>query len=263
MITTRRGGTVRFGEMQELIDDCTGLRFGPQPIALTVWRDGAPSERYGLSRPMILFVRDQEQVPPRTVLARERPTTSPSPAPPPDNLDAFLAVLNGRIPRGQRPAIVALADGVVECADLWDLAVRESTGRRRAWRLRGRLATVRVGDAVAAGDALSEGWRSHHRLLRAWGLARLRAHMLEEFDLYAAYAPAPPPLAWWSVVLRAMTDWVRVRRVGDSGLRRNAIVARADFIRASRETVARGGAPPDGVDVLRGLDGLARQRLRA
>jgi hypothetical protein len=262
MITTTSGGRVEFEGVSAFVDEVTGLGSGPQPEAISVWWGERRMERHALPPRATVWVNDREDVPPQTVLATSRYGMCQDHALTRGGLECLKAVLHGQIPRRHRPAILAMADGVVEEAGPAQIVIRDAAGRRRAVTARG-LIVVRAGDAVAAGDKLADGWRSHHRLLRAWGLERLRAHLLEELDGFTRDAPEPPPRVWWSVVVRAMTDWVRVRRVGDSGLRRNAILARADFDRIAQETAARGGASPEGVTVLRGIDGIARRRLKA
>lgn len=255
MISTISGGTVRLGDAGD------GTEEDPPRRVVTVWWGARAMERHVLPRAATIWVRDGDDVPPKTVLAtapfgawRGHDASSLS-------LSCLHAVLCARLPRRQRPALVAARDGVVEAVDDGRVRVRYADGRGRTLRTRA-LVLVRAGDAFAAGDALSSGWRSHHRLLRAWGPERLRAHMLEELDAFTRDDLDAPPRVWWSVVVRAMTDWVRVRRAGDSALGRNAITSRTEFDAAARAVTARGGAPPEGVAVLRGIDAIARERLR-
>ncbi|MFO0626853.1 MAG: hypothetical protein U0325_14670 [Polyangiales bacterium] len=261
MITTISGGRVAFEGGAERVDAVTGPS-ALLPEAISVWWGERRMERHALPPQARVWVKDGEDVPPQTVLATSIYGVWQDRALAYGGLECLQAVLHGRIPRRHRPAIIAMVDGVVEEAGPRQVVIRDAAGRRRAVPARG-LIVVRAGDVVVAGDKLADGWRSHHRLLRAWGLERLRAHLLEELDGFTRDAPDPPPRVWWSVVVRAMTDWIRVRRVGDSGLRRNAIVARTEFDRVAQETAARGGGSPEGVPVLRGIDWIARRRLKA
>jgi DNA-directed RNA polymerase subunit beta' len=171
--------------------------------------------------------------------------------------------LDARPPKAHEAAVIAPCDGRVEAYEAQRVVLRTDDERTLSVR-RGRAKHlfVREGDFVRAGDALSDGARSHHRLLRIWGADRLVEHMLDELAQQTSLHPGRVAGAWWSLAVRAMLAWRRVVRPGDTGLRRNVVIARDAFERVQRETAARGGELARAVPVLRGFAAMARERLR-
>lgn len=218
----------------------------------------------------MLCVADGAVVPPDTCLFwpgqwRNEWRSACASREPINDLHALRARLDGRLAPGLPIACTAPCDGVVEAIDDRTITIRAGDGRVVRLRLPRRRFHVRVaaGDTVRAGDPLTDGWRSHHRLLRAWGEMRLAEHMLNELDTETHLRGLDVPRAHWSLMVRAMLAWRRVTRAGDTGLRRNAVLARDAFERVQQETVARGGAPAVAVTVLRGFHAMARERIRA
>ncbi|MEZ4394332.1 MAG: hypothetical protein R3A48_24940 [Polyangiales bacterium] len=174
--------------------------------------------------------------------------------------DTLQALLNARLPRGCLPAAIAPCDATVESLSPRGVSLVDDHDRPRWIRARrGALALVRVGDRVRAGDALTAGWRSHHRLLRAWGVERLCAHLLDELQPLVDEAEAGLSRAHLSLLLRAMTDWRRVTDAGESELRRHAVVSREEFERAARRARSRGARAPEATPALRGIAWMARR----
>jgi DNA-directed RNA polymerase subunit beta' len=245
-MVTVGGGTVRFE--------------GTTPDALRVCWGARVMERFEVPRGARVLVRDGDEVPPDTWLV-DVPWwfDGGETACLDGGLETVRALLDARIPAGHRPAAVAPCDGVVAGVEARAVVIRDDAGRDRRVPIR-RDARVREGERVRTGERLTEGWRSHHGLLRAWGEARLRAHLLDELEVFGAHCAEAPPRAWWAVLLRAMTSWRRVTRPGDSALRRNALLSQEDFARAVEACRARSATAPEAVPVLRGLSSLARRR---
>ncbi|MEZ4410930.1 MAG: hypothetical protein R3A52_31300 [Polyangiales bacterium] len=181
-----------------------------------------------------------------------------------NGMEGLRALLDARAPRGVPLAAVAPCDGVVTAIEPRWVRVRDEAGRElRVHRGRWSEASVEVGDEVSAGDALEWGHRSHHRLLRAWGEARLRDHMLEEIEYATAMRGVEVRASDWSLALRAMFGWRRVLDAGDTGLPKGAVIERAVVERAQREARARGGREATVVTVLRGARWMALRKRRS
>ena len=165
----------------------------------------------------------------------------------------LIAFLEARQSRDVR-AVVAPCDGTVVALDARVATLRARDGRLLTLRLPGcRPRLVDVGDELCAGDAITSGERSHHALLHAWGEARLAAHMTDELEVEAARRGISVPRTYWALAVRAMLSWRRIVDPGDTGLRLNAIVSRAELARAQRRVLARQGRAATAVTALRGL----------
>jgi len=258
--------TARWSEhpAEECVDECTGLsrlRFAhtDKPLTLTL-RDaqGVPLAEVPIPREATPAVAEGARVGRGQILAqvprgRREGTVQ--------GLAGLRALLAARTPREHAVAAIAPCDGRIASVTRTQIVVCAYDGH--PWRMRCRRsshALVLVGDRVRAGDALVEGWRSHHRLLRAWGETRLADHMVEELEAESMQRGMRVPRVYWSLVVRAMLDWRRIQNPGDTGLRRNQVLARGVFEQVQRRTVAQGGAPATAVTVLRG--GGARRSPR-
>ncbi len=147
-------------------------------------------------------------------------------------------------------------DGVVTEAGGGLITVAGAGGR--TWRLRARQRTFRrVGDVVCRGDALIEGTESLRQRLRIMGEAWVAERLVGEFEHHAAWGGHALSRVHWELVARAMLAWRRVRDPGDTGLRRDEVLSRAEYERAQRETIARGGRPAEVVTVIRGVGRMA------
>jgi len=257
--------TARWSEQpaEEFFDERTGLlqvRFAKSDAPLTVAlldAQGTVLAEVPIPRNATPAAREGERVRRGQVLAWFPLGHQPAIVRGLAGLRAFLAA---RIPRGLGVAAIAPCDGRVVSLAPTRVVICAHDGR--LWRVqcrRGSYHRVRGGDTVCAGDALVQGWRSHHRLLRAWGEARLADHMVEELEAESMQRGMRVPRVYWSLVVRAMLDWRRVRNPGDTGLRRNAVLARGEFEEVQRRTVAQGGARATAVTVLRGV-GARRTR---
>ncbi len=151
-------------------------------------------------------------------------------------------------------------DGVVLRLDTGRVVVRSFAGRE--YSLRGRRPTfaVRAGDLVVRGEPLTYGATSQRRLLRIVGEEAVAALITETIEHHAVWGKVPFARVHAELLARAMLSWRRVRRPGDTGLTRNAVVSRAKCDRVQRETIARGGQPAEVVPIIKGLGRLAGRR---
>ena len=165
------------------------------------------------------------------------------------------------------PAVFAPFDGVVAESErdhrsAGCITVQGFRGETFSRKVRSRYATCFAGEVVLRGDVLSYGHKSLPRLLRYRGERHVIDALVGRFTRAAAEHGQPFAAVHAELLVRAMLDWRRVRRAGDSGLRRNAVVPRADFERACDAVRARGGEMPEGVTVIRGLGTLAGRRWK-
>lgn len=156
------------------------------------------------------------------------------------------------------PAMQSPCDGVVVEASRRRIVVQRADGTTyRVVRRREFLAVCRVGDVVRVGDVLVPGRESLPRHLRLFGALSTARRIIDALASHAAVGGEPLARVHGEMLARAMLAWRRVRRPGDTGLRRNAVLAWAECERIQRETVARGERPAEVVTVLRGVGRMA------
>ncbi len=177
-------------------------------------------------------------------------------------IEALRDFLDARICfRGK--ATIAPCDATVERVDKDRFVLRTKSDTVLLVRRRPRSSLrVRDGDSVRAGDALDDGQRSHHDLLRVWGVQRLARHMIDELELETARRGLAIPRVHWTLVVRALLAFRRVTAPGDTGLRRHRVLSPAALNAIQHATKERGGGPAVAVPVLRTLAGLAREKRR-
>lgn len=180
-----------------------------------------------------------------------------------DSLDVMRGMLD-LAPRSfhGRPAVFAPFDAVVTEVSPKGVSLEGLRGERFTLRRGGPCFPVRRDDFVLRGDPLTYGFESLPRLVRARGPREVFERIVRRFAHAAARAGVALADVHAELLARAMLDWRRVRRPGDSGLRRNAVLPRADFERAVEATRARGGVAPEGVTVVRWLGALAGRRWK-
>jgi hypothetical protein len=191
----------------ETVDEITGLTrhgfgSGDGPVRLELrGRDGGRLAAYVIARsahPEVasgsIVVRGQRLA---TIVRPDRSIRAGS--------DTLRALLDARPTCDRTLALVAPCDGIVEALDTTGptmIAVRARDGRLLRLRVHGRRhVDVKVGDPVRAGEALTDGERSHHALLNAWGEERFAEHLLDELEQICG--PAVPRV-YWELAVRAM-----------------------------------------------------------
>jgi hypothetical protein len=173
--------------------------------------------------------------------------------------EALRALLDARSVDGWM-ALVAPCDGVVESIEPRFVTLRTDDGRLRRLRIpirRGSHVLVLAGDALRAGDPITNGERSHHALLHAWGEDRFAEHLIDELVQICGLAV---PRVYWALAVRAMLGHRRIHDPGDTGLPPAAVVSREQLEQHQRATGARGGAPSSSRPVLQGFGTMASQR---
>jgi hypothetical protein len=178
-------------------------------------------------------------------------------------IEALRDFLDARLCFGGK-ARIAPCDATVERVDEDRFVLRTKSDTVLSVRRRPKssLHHVREGDSVRAGDALDDGPRSHHHLLRVWGVQKLARHMIDELELESARRGLAIPRVHWTLVVRALLAFRRVTAPADTGLRRHRVLSIATFDAIQQATKKRGGCPAVAVPVLRPLGGLAREKRR-
>src|SRR5262249_44404622 len=130
---------------------------------------------------------------------------------PPAGIETLRAILDVRQLDRQPTALVAPYDAtVMDIGQRW-IVLRTSDDRTLRLRRQPRAhVLIHVGDAVEAGERLTDGERNHHALLHAWGEDRLGEHLLDELVLILGDSV---PRAYLGLVLRAMLRGGQLRGI--------------------------------------------------
>lgn len=199
----------RIGTLDE-VSGMTGIGFAPgsRPIVLELLLDGA-SIATATMRGAIPIA------PQGAVVRRGDPLASISKDQRIRGLDTGIetvrALVDARRLDSQPTALVAPCDAmVIDIGPRW-IALRTTDDRMLRLRLPPRTyVVVAIGDAVVAGEAMTDGERNHHALLHAWGEHRLGEHIIAELTLLFG---DKVPRAYCSLALRAMLQGGRLRGI--------------------------------------------------
>lgn len=112
---------------------------------------------------------------------------------------------------------------------------------------------VGEGDAVEAGDELTEGSINPHDLLRIKGLSAVQQYLIQEVQRVYRQQGVDISDKHIEVIVRQMTRKVKVDDIGDSELLLGALEERTEFARVCGELEGEGQNPPASKDVLLGI----------
>jgi hypothetical protein len=202
--------------IDEVTDDVTGMtrvRFKQGPVTLTLHEhDGtAPLATYTVERdaaPLVetgAIVRRGDRLASMPRFRTRRELTA--------DVETVRAWLDARPLDDEPRALIAPYDATVIDIDQHMIVLRSTAGRMLQLRRRSHAyVLVAVGDAVHAGDPLTDGERDHHALLHAWGADRFSEHLLDELELVCGRRAVPR--VYWALVVRAMLADSRLRGIG-------------------------------------------------
>jgi hypothetical protein len=120
-----------------------------------------------------------------------------------------------------------------------------------------RALRVGAGDAVRAGEALTDGGPQPHDVLRILGEHALVCWMIGEAQAIFRAVDVTLPERHVSLLLRRMLARVTVTEPNDAGFTAGQRVARAEFARENDQLVAQGKLPAYAAPLLEGLSELA------
>lgn len=208
-------GWVRFQGVGavESIDELTGLagsRAGSDGYVEVVGDDGGVLQRVTVWTGALLYVGDGSAIAAGERIAfygrseyRDRPFQDLR-----SGAARLAALLGARHPR--RPAVLAPIAGTVSVSGTGTRRrVRVEADDGAVWQrtLGRRLQRWWDGDRVGVGDALTDGERDHHELLRLCGRERFESHLFEELDeVFTSARLAVPPKVLDLIVREAVVD---------------------------------------------------------
>jgi hypothetical protein len=211
----RFDGWVRFCGVVavESIDEVTGLaglKAGSDGYVEVVGDDGGVLQRVTVWTDAALYVRDGSTIAAGARIAvygrtgyRDRPFQDLR-----SGAARLAALLGARHPR--RPAVLAPIAGTVSVSGTGTRRrVRVEADDGTAWQRTVGLRLQRWwdDDRVCVGDALTDGERDHHELLRLCGRDRFESHLFEELDeVFTSSGLAVAPKVLDLIVREAVVD---------------------------------------------------------
>src|SRR5512136_533040 len=269
-ILTEFGGTVVFKDIHDGVtvkeerDENTGLvrqvitespdeKYQPQ---ITIKNDkGKIVKSYLLPSKAHLWVDNNEQVFPGSILAkipRETRKTKDITG----GLPRIVELFEARKPK--ETAVITEIDGVVKYAGLVrgqrKIEVHHDSGIVKEYLLpRGVHINVQEGEYVRAGEALMDGPRNPHDILRVLGEKELQSYLVNEIQEVYRLQGVNINDKHIEVIVRQMMRWIKVEEVGDTEFLIDEQVDKFRFYEENERVEGAGGAPAKGRPLLLGI----------
>ena len=270
-ILTEFGGTVVFKDIHDGItvkeerDENTGLvrqvimessdeKYQPQIGIRNV--QGEIEKSYLLPSKAHLWVDNGEEVYPGNILAkipRETRKTKDITG----GLPRIVELFEARKPK--ETAVITEINGVVKYAGLVrgqrKIEVHDSqSGIVKEYLLpRGVHINVQEGEYVEAGEALMDGPRNPHDILRVLGEKRLQSYLVNEIQEVYRLQGVNINDKHIEVIVRQMLRWIKVEKAGDTEFLIDEQVDKFRFAEENERVMASGGVPAEGRPLLLGI----------
>ncbi len=269
-ILTEFGGAIEFKDIHDGVtvkeerDENTGLvrqvitespdeKFQPQIII----RDekGKIAKQYLLPSKAHLWVADKEQVYPGSTLAkipRETRKTKDITG----GLPRIVELFEARKPK--ETAVITEIDGFVRYAGLVrgqrKIEVHSDAAIVKEYLLpRGVHINVQEGEHVRAGEALMDGPRNPHDILRVLGEKELQSYLVNEIQEVYRLQGVDINDKHIEVIVRQMMRWIKIEDVGDTEFLLEEQVDKFRFHAENERVEAEGGQPAKGRPLLLGI----------
>jgi len=263
------GGTVRFIDIveeetvREELDESTGRRQFViiedrdkklHPM-IEIHRDGEKLREFIVPVGAQLTVRDGETVEPGQTLAKisrevykTRDITG--------GLPRVAELFEARRPKD--PAVITEIDGTIRFGEIRrgkrEIIVVPAQGPERVYEVPvGKHLRVHEGDAVRAGDRLSEGPVNPHDILRIKGPRAVQEYLLNEVQEVYRLQGVRINDKHIGVIVRQMLQKVRITDPGDTEFLEGEHVDRGEFRETNQKVIARGGTPARSEPLLLGI----------
>ncbi|MCY4582963.1 MAG: DNA-directed RNA polymerase subunit beta' [Chloroflexi bacterium] len=141
---------------------------------------------------------------------------------------------------------VRLVDGGIEI-DAFETEVRDHQVDATDQRL------VRTGDAVMAGQKLTNGVKDPHDILRIEGMEATQSYLVEQVQTVYRNQGVSINDKHIETIISQMLRWVRVDNIGDTELLPNQLIDRSRFQSVNERVIAEGGEPATSKPELRGV----------
>ena len=270
-ILTEIGGTVAFREitegvtMREELDEVTGLARKVitevqdekrQPQIQVKDEKGKILKSYLVPSKAHLMVDPGDKVFPGGILAKiPRETTKTKDIT--GGLPRVVELFEARKPK--ETAVITEIDGVVHYEGFTrgqrKIVVENKAAQARAEYLlpRGVHVNVQEGELVKAGEALMDGPRNSHDILRVLGEREMQSYLVNEVQEVYRLQGVNINDKHIEVIVRQMMRWIKVEQVGDTEFLLEEQVDRFRFQEENERAISEGGTPANGRPLLLGI----------
>ncbi len=269
-ILTEFGGTIVFKDilegvtMKEEVDEVTGLSRqviteSPdekrQPQIQIKDAKGKIVKTYLMPSKAHLMVNNGDEVYPGDTLAKiPRETTKTKDIT--GGLPRIVELFEARKPK--ETAVITEIDGIVHYGGLVraqrKIIVENENGTNAEYLLpRGVHVNVQEGEYVQAGEALMDGPRNPHDILRVLGEKELQAYLVNEIQEVYRLQGVNINDKHIEVIVRQMMRWIKVEEVGDTEFLLEEQVDKFKFLEENERVEGEGGKPSVGRPLLLGI----------
>jgi DNA-directed RNA polymerase subunit beta' len=202
-----------------------------------------------------LMVSDGDEVHAGDVLAKiPRATTKTKDIT--GGLPRVVELFEARKPR--ETATMAEINGVVKHGEISkgsrELLIIGDDGEQRKYAMpRGVHIRVQEGERVTAGEALMDGPRNPHDILRIQGQKELQKYLVNEIQEVYRLQGVNINDKHLETIVRQMMRWIKVTDIGDTEFLPEEQVDKFKFKEENERVIASGGRPAQGAPVLLGI----------
>jgi len=269
-ILTEFGGNIHFKDivegvtMKEEVDEVTGLSRQVitevpdekrQPQLQIKDDKGKVIKAYLMPSKAHLMISAGEHVYPGDTLAKiPRETTKTKDIT--GGLPRIVELFEARKPK--ETAVITEIDGIVKYGGIArgqrKIMVESETGAKTEYQLpRGVHVNVQEGEYVRAGEALMDGPRNPHDILRVLGEKELQSYLVNEIQEVYRLQGVNINDKHIETIVRQMMRWIKVEEVGDTEFLLEEQVDKFRFLEENDRVEGQGGKPATGRPLLLGI----------
>jgi DNA-directed RNA polymerase subunit beta' len=243
------------GYVQKMIIPSKNESLVPKVV---VKRGKSVKRTYLLPEKALLMINDGDEVRSGDVLARiPRETTKTKDIT--GGLPRVVELFEAREPK--ETAVIAEIDGTVEYDEAGErqrgyliVGVVSPEGERREYKIpKGKHISVRRGEEVHAGDALMDGPKNPHDILRVLGEKALQDYLVNEIQEVYRLQGVDINDKHIEIIVRQMMRWVQIEEVGDTEFVLDEKVDKFQFRQENDRVLSEGGQPAMGRPLLLGI----------
>ncbi|MFN7967652.1 MAG: DNA-directed RNA polymerase subunit beta', partial [Acidobacteriota bacterium] len=162
---------------------------------------------------------------------------------------AVISEIDGQVEYGQ----IEKGSRIIHVYPLNEKGGRDEHGKRDYKIPKGKHVSVREGEIVQAGDALMDGPKNPHDILKVLGESALQNYLVNEIQEVYRLQGVEINDKHIEVVVRQMMRWVHIEDVGDTEFVLEEKIDKFRFRDENQKVIANGGAPAMGRPLLLGI----------